>query len=299
MKGKVVLLGTSSAMPTPERNNSGVFLQYKGKGFLFDCGEGTNRQIMKAGLNISSLDCIFISHLHTDHTLGLPGLIETLNMDSKSKIKIFSPDGIGNFLKCFFDQFYTPEIKVEIKELKPKDRPFTVFDHLEFNVFAVGLNHLVECIGFSFVEKPKRRFIKEKIKKLGLKTEDFKTLREKGYIKKDGKIITEEEITEEVKGFKFTYIPDTYKTDNIIKLAKESDVLVIECTYLDEEEKAKRYGHLTLEHILEIAPELDCRKIVLTHFSKKYKNPEKFRERIRKAGAGNIILGEDFMSFDF
>ena len=299
MKGKVVLLGTSSAMPTPERNNSGIFLQYKGKGFLFDCGEGINRQIMKAGLNIYSLDYIFISHLHTDHTLGLIGVIETLDMHDKSKIKIFSPKGIGDFLKCFFDRFYTPEIKVDTKELKPEDRPFTVLDHLEFNIFAVRLNHLVECTGFSFVEKPKRRFIKEKIEKLKLKTEDFKILRGKGYIKKDGKIIKEEEITEEVKGFKFTYIPDTYKTDNIIKLAKDSDILVIECTYLDEEEKAKKYGHLTLEYILEIAPELNCRKIVLTHFSKRYQNPEKFRERIKKSDVENIILGEDFMSFYF
>ncbi|MDQ7055521.1 MAG: MBL fold metallo-hydrolase [Persephonella sp.] len=275
-------------------------MQYKGKGFLFDCGEGIQRQIMKAGFNIYSLDYIFISHLHTDHILGLPGLIETLDIYDKSNIKIFSPDGIEEFLKCFFfDQFYTPEIKIEIKSLETKDTPFSVIDNSEFSVVGISLNHIIECTGFSFIEKPKRKFVKEKIEELKLKTEDFINLRKKGYIKRDGKIVTEEEITEEIKGFKFTYIPDTYKTDNIIKLAKDSDILVIECTYLDEEEKAGKYGHLTLDYIIEITPELNCKKIVLTHFSRRYKNLEKFMKKIRKSGLKNIVLGEDFMIFDF
>ena len=300
MKGKVVLLGTSSAMPTKDRNNSGVYLGYKGEGFLFDCGEGTQRQIMRAGLSIYRIDKIFISHLHTDHILGLPGLIETLDMHDKDSIEIHSVKGLKNVIDCVLNGvIYAPDIQININEHSFSADVFTIFESKEFRIKAVGLNHVVDCLGFSFEEKPKRKYNKEKIKQLDLQGSDFIQLEKVGYINKNGKIIKKEEITFVEKGFKFTYIPDTYRTENIIKLAKESDLLVIESTYLNEENKAREYGHLTLEYILQIYPELECKKIVLTHFSRRYSSLEEFENRIREEGITNIFLGHDFMEISF
>lgn len=300
MKGKVVLLGTSSAMPTKDRNNSGVYLRYKGEGFLFDCGEGTQRQIMRAGLSIYRIDKIFISHLHTDHILGLPGLIETLDMHDKDSIEIHSVKGLKNVIDCVLNGvIYAPDIQININEHSFSADVFTIFEGKEFRIKAVGLNHVVDCLGFSFEEKPKRKYNKEKIKQLDLQGSDFIQLEKVGYINKNGKIIKKEEITFVEKGFKFTYIPDTYRTENIIKLAKESDLLVIESTYLNEENKAREYGHLTLEYILQIYPELECKKIVLTHFSRRYSSLEEFENRIREEGITNIFLGHDFMEISF
>ena len=300
MKGKVVLLGTSSAMPTKDRNNSGVYLRYKGEGFLFDCGEGTQRQIMRAGLSIYRIDKIFISHLHTDHILGLPGLIETLDMHDKDSIEIHSVKGLKNVIDCVLNGvIYAPDIQININEHSFSADVFTIFEGKEFRIKAVGLNHVVDCLGFSFEEKPKRKYNKEKIKQLDLQGSDFIQLEKVGYINKNGKIIKKEEITFVEKGFKFTYIPDTYRTENIIKLAKESDLLVIESTYLNEENKAREYGHLTLEYILQIYPELECKKIVLTHFSRRYSSLKEFENRIREEGITNIFLGHDFMEISF
>jgi len=300
LKGKVVLLGTSSAMPTPERNNSGVYLLYKGEGFLFDCGEGTQRQIMKAGLSIYKTGRVFISHLHTDHILGLPGLIETLDMHDKPSVDVYSISGLKEVLGCVMNgMIYAPDIKISIKEFLWEDTVFTVAEGRDFTVKGTGLNHVVDCLGYSFEENPVRKFIKSKIKELSLSSFDFIKLKREGFIKKYGRIYTIEELTIQKKGFKFTYIADTYRTDNIIKLAKGSDILVIEATYLNEEDKAKQYGHLTLEYILEIYPELECRKIVLTHFSRRYRDTQPFEKRIKEAGAENIIIGSDFLTLEF
>ncbi|SNZ08194.1 ribonuclease Z [Persephonella hydrogeniphila] len=300
MKGKIVLLGTSSAMPTKDRNNSGIYLQYKGEGFLFDCGEGTQRQIMRAGLSVYKTDYIFISHLHTDHTLGLPGLIETLDMHDKPAVEIHSVKGIKSILDCVLNGvIYAPDIEIKINEYIPEKEPFTTIDDRDFVVRAVGLNHVVDCIGFSFEEKPKVKYIKEKIKELNLSSTDFVRLKSEGFVYKDGKKIKKEDISVVQGGFKFTYIPDTYRTESIIKLARGSDILVIESTYLNEEDKAKEYGHLTLEYILEIYPKLECKKIVLTHFSRRYKDTSLFEKRIRAEGINNIVTGRDFMEFVF
>ena len=300
MKGKVVLLGTSSAMPTVDRNNSGIYMKYKGEGFLFDCGEGTQRQIMKAGLSIYQVDKIFISHLHTDHTLGLPGLLETLDMHDKPRVDIYSIHGLQKVLGCVLNGvIYAPDIDINIHEFEPQNEVFTIFENKEYTVKSIGLNHVVDCIGFSFEEKPKRKFIKEKIKELELTDKDFIRLKSEGKIIKDGQVITKEEITYEEKGFKFTYIPDTYKTDNIIKLVKGSDILVIEATYIDEEDKAREYGHLTLEYILEIYPQLECKQIILTHFSRRYKDMKPYIKKIQEKGYQNILIGRDFMEIKF
>ncbi len=301
MKGKVVLLGTSSAVPTKERNNSSIFLKYKGEAFLFDCGEGTQRQIIKADLNMYRINHIFISHLHSDHVLGLPGLIQTIDfLGEKEKINVHSVVGIKEKGECLLKgSIYQPEMETVFHEYEHSDEPFKIVETDDYTVKGISLNHTVECFGFSFEEKEKVVFDKRKIAELSLSKEDFVSFREKGFTERNGKKIYLQEVSRKQKGFKFTYIPDTYKTENILKISKESDILVIECTYLDEEEKARKYKHLTLEYILEIHPLLKCKKIILTHFSRRYSSMDVFKRKIKEKGIENIFIGKDFMGFEF
>jgi len=301
MKGKIVLLGTSSALPTKERNNSGIYLKYLGEAVLFDCGEGTQRQIIHAALNLFKINHIFISHLHSDHILGLPGLIQSIDfLGEKEKIYVHGVKGLKEKAICLLKgSIYEPEMETVILEYEKSDEPFLMVETDLYRIKAISLNHVVDCFGFSFEEKEKRVFNKKLIEKLSLTPEDFKNLKENGFTVKNGKRISIDEISQIKKGFKFTYIPDTYRTENILKIAKESDILVIESTYLDEEEKAKEYKHLTLNYILDIYPSLECKKVVLTHFSRRYKNLEDFRRRINSKGIKDIVLGKDFLSFEF
>lgn len=301
MKGKIVLLGTSSAVPTKERNNSSVYLKYKGEAFLFDCGEGTQRQIITADLNMYRINHIFISHLHSDHVLGLPGLIQTIDfLGEKERLYVHGVKEIKEKGECLLKgSIYEPEMETVFLEYENSNEPFVILDKEDYQIKAVSLNHVVECFGYSFEEKRKIVFDKEKIKQLNLEKEDFVNLKNKGFTEKNGKIVKIEDVSTQKEGFKFTYIPDTYRTENIIKLAKNSDVLVIECTYLNEEDRAEKYKHLTLEYILEIYPRLNCKKVILTHFSRRYKNLDEFRKRIEKKEYKNILLGKDFLTIEF
>ncbi len=300
MKGKVVLLGTSSGIPTKDRNTTSIYFQYLGKSFLFDCGEGTQRQIFKADLNINKIDYIFFTHLHGDHILGAPGLIQTLDFHGKKKLKIFGTPSTSEKIDCLIKgSVYNKEIELDINEIQPPDKVQKVYQEEDFYINAVSMNHVIDCVGYSFIEKDKIVYDKDKIKKLGLKREDFIKLETEGFTIKDNKKIKKEELTITKKGFKFTFITDTYKTKNIIDLAKDSDILVIESTYFDEEDKAKEYKHLTFKYILQIYPQLNCKKIILTHFSRKYASLEIFKKEIERRKLNNIYIGYDFFSIEF
>ncbi len=301
MRGKVVLLGTSSAVPTKERNNSSVYFSYEGEAFLFDCGEGTQRQIIQADLNMFKINRIFISHLHSDHVLGLPGLIQTIDfLGDKERIYVYGVKGIKEKGNCLLNgSIYEAEMETIFVEIEGRDEPCSVIETDKYKVKCISLNHTVDCLGFSFEEKERRIFDKEKVKFFNLTKEDFIKLKKDGYTYKRGRKINLDEVSTEKKGFKFTYIPDTYRTDNIIKLAKNSDILVIECTYFDEEDRALKYKHLTLKYILEIYPLLNAKKIILTHFSRRYKSLDIFENEIKKKNINNVYLGKDFMEFVF
>ncbi len=301
MKGKVVLLGTSSGIPTKDRNTTAIYFQFLGDAFLFDCGEGTQRQIFKADLNINRINYIFLTHLHGDHVLGLPGLIQTLDFHGKKELKIFGTPTTEEKVNCLLrGSYYYQEIKLNIKEIKPPQELKCIYQGENFIVNTIGLNHVVDCVGYSFIEKDKIVYKKDLIKKLGLTKDDFISLERNGFTEKNGKILKKEELIEKKRGFKFTFITDTYRTDNIIKLAKDSDILVIEATYFDEEDKAREYKHLTFKYILEIFYQLNCKKIILTHFSRKYSSLKPFQKEIKRLNLEDrILLGYDFFSIEF
>ncbi|MEO2154289.1 MAG: ribonuclease Z [Nanoarchaeota archaeon] len=313
MKGRFIILGTSSAIPTKERNHSAIYFQYKNNSFLFDCGEGTQRQIQIANLSFFRIEKIFISHLHGDHTLGLPGLLQTLDFHDKDYLEIYGPKGIKELInlvpKCFY--LNTEDLKINVFELeelaknnnREVNQVFKVFEDNDFIINSIKLNHTVNSFAYSFKEKSILKIDKEKISKLKLSSLEIKELIEKKEIIKGGKEINLKDISYLKKGFKFTYIADTYYTENIFKIAKDSDYLIIECTYFNENDLAKEYKHLSFDIFKkEIYPklkELNVKNIILTHFSRRYKDLSIFEEEIKRSKMKNVYLAYDFMKFEF
>ena len=172
-----------------------------------------------------------------------------------------------------------------------------------YRVLSIGMNHTVDCIGYAFEEREKFKYDRQKVKELGLKANHFKELEEKGFTTLNGKKIEKHQLGEFKRGFKFTYITDTYYTENIFSLAQNSDYLVLECTYFDEDEYAEAVKHLSFNifrtRIYPRLRELGVKNIVLTHFSRRYKDLSMFEEAIKKHKMENVYLAHDLMSFTF
>lgn len=297
MSINLTLLGTSSMVPTKERNVQSIHLDYKGEGILIDCGEGTQRQMNIAGINRTKVKKILISHWHGDHVSGLIGLIQTLgNSKDVSKLEIYGPLGTKKSMNhllntCIFELI----VDLEINELDLKEQK-VFYENEDYFLEATPLNHGVPCLGYSFIEKNKRKINLAKAKRHGIEQGPLLGNIQKGIpIKKDGIIIMPEDVSTLVKGKKVTIIADTSSTSNAQNLALESDLLICEATYKkSEEEKANKYRHLTAEQAALIASRADVKKLLLVHFSQRYKEVDELLEEAKNIFP-NTQLGFDFM----
>jgi len=293
---EITFLGTSSMVPTKERNHSAIFISYKNQGILVDCGEGTQRQMKIAGLKLVKINKILISHWHGDHVLGLAGLLQTLSSGSNTysgTLEIYGPPGFSKQ----FDQLNTAfntELAFEIKVIEAK--PGIIFSDKEFRIEAAELEHSVISYGYNIVEQDKRHIKTDFVKKLGIpqgpllgKLQDGKA------IKWNGKTVKAEQATSVTKGKKLTIISDTGLCKSCIDLAEDADLLICESTYANSlQEKAEQYKHLTAGQAGLIANKAGVKKLVLTHFSQRYKNTQQVEEDARTV-FDNVTAAKDFM----
>lgn len=291
---EITFLGTSAMVPTKERNTSAILLSYKAENILIDCGEGTQRQLRIAGIKPTKITKILISHWHGDHMLGLPGLLQTLGASEYSGVlKIFGPEGSSKQIEKMLDAFVF-ENKVNFTVVDIKKKRF--FEDKDFALEALPLNHKITCLGFSFIEKDRRRIKVKEIAKLGIPEGPLLGKLQMGkHVTFKGKNIDPDKVTYTVKGKKITYIADTLLCDNCIELAENADLLISESVYASSlEEKAKEYKHLTAHQAGMIANQANAKKLVLTHFSQRYKNTQEIEEDARSV-FNNIVCAEDFM----
>lgn len=294
---RLIFLGTSSVYPTKERNHQSVALKYGGEIILFDCGEGTQRQMRIAKLKLSKLSKILISHWHGDHVLGLPGLLQSCAMDNRVEpLEIWGPPSTKEKIK-YIQKTYDLILpfKLIIHEVKNKKTQI-VGEEIKYEIFAASLTHPCECLGFSFKEKDKIKINTDYLKKIGL-TKDpiLKKLQQCKNINWNNNKIKAKDATFIEKGKKITYIVDTSENENIIELARNSDVLICESTYLNElKNQAKERGHLTAKQAGSIAKKANVRKLILTHFSQRY---PKLTPLINEAKSKfkNTSAAKDFM----
>ncbi|MCX6709815.1 MAG: ribonuclease Z [Candidatus Woesearchaeota archaeon] len=291
---EIVFLGTSSMVPTKERNHSAIFFSHNSEGILFDCGEGTQRQLKIAGINPNRINKILLSHWHGDHVLGLPGLLQTLASNGyDSKLQIFGPKGTKSNIKHLFKAFYfLNKLDLEIIEVKKKK----FFENSEYSLEAYSLEHKVPCLGFRFVEKDKRKVEMAKAKKLGLSEGPLiGEIQEGKTIVFNGKKITPSMITYMQKGIIIGYISDTNKCNSCLSIARDADVLISEATFgIGFDEKAEEYTHMTAKDAGMIASGGNAKKLILTHFSQRYKSTDEILEEAQNYFA-NTICAYDFM----
>lgn len=292
---EVVFLGTSSMIPTKERNHSAILISFKGNNILVDCGEGTQRQLKMAGLRVSKINKILITHWHGDHVLGLPGLIQTLAAEGYDKVlEIYGPKGTKEKFKYMFKafEFDQNKIKLDIKDVNKGN----FFENEDFVLEALPLEHGIPSLGYNFIEKDRRKIELVKVKKFGIKEGPLLGKLQNGKtIAFKGKKIKPQEVSYVVKGKKISFVSDTLVCKNAYTLAKNADLLICESTYCsDLEEKSKEYYHMTAKQAGSIANRVNVKKLILTHISARYKDLKEI-ENDAKDIFENVKCSYDFM----
>lgn len=291
---ELLFLGTSSMVPTKERNQSGILLSHKTEAVLIDCGEGTQRQLKIAGVPLTKITKILITHWHGDHVLGLPGLIQSLAASDYSRaLEIYGPAGTKKHFEFMFKAFvFDREIRLDIKEIGAGK----FIDNGLFSVEAYQLKHGVPTLGYRFVEKDRRKVNMKKVEQLGIPDGPLIGRLQKGHkIKLKGKIIAPDDVSTVIRGRIIGIIADTVMCNSLADIANGADVVVSEATYSSKlKGKGDEYGHLTARSAAEVANRAGAKKLVLTHFSARYKNALELAEDARNL-FDNVICAEDLM----
>ena len=289
---EIVFLGTAGMHPTKERNLFSVLFRYNAENILIDCGEGTQRQLRIIDIPSTKITRIFLTHLHGDHINGIPGLLQNLQANQYSKeIEIYGPKGLKELMHHIF-KIAGIGLKVKINEISQG----IVYKNKDFYVEAKELEHSTKVYGYSFIENDKRRINLSYLKKFKLKKHVLIGDLQRGKdIVYGGKKIKAKNATVLVKGKKMTLITDTAYCNNAISLAKDSDLLISECTFETSlKEKAKAYKHLTAEDAANIAKKSKSKKLILTHFSQRYNDTKGLVKEAKKIFK-DTIDAKDFM----
>ncbi len=297
---KITFLGTSGTIPSVERNSPAVFVQFGGQRMLFDCGEGTQRQMMIAKTGFRNLDNIFITHLHTDHFIGIFGLIETMSLNERSKdLNVYCPR--AEVLKALFEYFGYDQLNYNVKVRELKDGDEVKFD--DFRVVAFKTEHIVKSVGYAIIENDRRgKFNREKAEKeLGIPPGPLYAKLARGEtIVWKGKVITPDMVLGKTrKGRKVVYTGDTRPTERTVEIARNADLLIHDASFKEElKEWAIESGHSTAKEAAEVAKAANVKKLILTHISTRHsKDTTPLLEEAKKVFS-NTIVAEDFLSIE-
>ena len=277
---KITFLGTSAMLPTPDRNHSAIFLEHQQEGILFDCGEGTQKQLRIAHIKPSKISKILITHFHGDHMLGIPGIIQNLAAHSyQEQLQIFGPPGLKSRIKKLLSSIiFQGKLDMKLQEISPG----IFYKSSQFSLEARKLNHgNITCYGYAFRQADKLKINIEYTKKFGLTQHPIlKQLQQGRSIVWKGNKIGVKQATLKKSGKKIAVILDTKPCTAASALAKNADLAIIESTWLDS--KNKTGYHLTAEEASSIAKKSRCKKLALTHFSQRYQDVTAFELAAKK-----------------
>lgn len=297
----VVFLGTAGSVPTPQRSLPAIAIRRKNEIILFDCGEGLQRQMIKARVSFHRKTKVFITHMHGDHVLGLPGLLQTMSLMNRDKVlEIYGPPGVAAFVKAIEETVkFVPTFSVHVKEI---EKSGVACKEKEYEVHAIWVDHSTPTLAYALVEKPRSgKFYPEKAKALGVPEGPLWSKLQQGSRVElpDKRTVKPEEVLGSSRpGRKIVYTGDTRPTENLVDFAKNADLLVHETTFDDELfETAQEEGHSTPSGAAETAKKAKVKLLVLTHLSARYKNTDVLLEQAKKIFA-KVDAAEDFMKIE-
>jgi ribonuclease Z len=287
----LVVLGTASQVPTRHRNHNGYLLRWDGEGILFDPGEGTQRQMLRAGVAAHDLNRLCVTHFHGDHSLGLAGVIQRINLDRVPHPVTAHYPRSG---QRFFDRLrYATAYResVALAEQPVSGEGGVLAETPSYTLDARRLSHPVESYGYRLVEPDGRRMLPELLAEHGIRGPDVGLLQREGSLRG----VTLDDVSEVRRGQRFAFVMDTRLCDGVNELADGCDMLVIESTFLDgDHQLASDHGHLTVGQAARVAAGGGVRHLVLTHFSQRYSDPEEFERQARAAGfTGELTVARD------
>ena len=295
---EIIFLGTSSAVHSYNRNHPAIILKAFGETMLFDCGEGTQRQLIFAKVSPMKISKIFLSHYHGDHILGLPGLLQSMNFRGReTKLTIYGPKGLNTLKNAIFNLGYCKiDFPIEFIEIGTE----TIESCEEYIIKSQDVNHQVPCLAYTVKELKKPRFLREKAIELGVPVGPaFGKLHNGEEVEVNGKIIKPEQVLGPArKGNKVTYSGDTTPCEEMIEFAKDSTLLIHESTYVNEDaDKAKDNFHSTSSDAARIAKKSNSKQLVLTHFSTRYTSLDDLLKEAKEIFE-NTKLEKDFMKIE-
>ena len=278
---QLIFLGTGGTIPTDRRSLPATVIQCEREILLFDCGEGAQHRYLQSGLRLNRPMKIFITHLHGDHILGLPGLLQTFSLLGRDNpLTIFGPPGISAFIKAMIRTVkFHLSFPLSLKEIHNG----TVVRTEDYKIESAPANHSVPCLSYAFVESDKPgKFHPDKAIALGLKPGPmFGDLQRGLKVRVGRKVVKPSQVMDQPqRGIKIVLSGDTYYSKNLVALAAKADILVHECTFDDSlHEKAMSDLHSTPEIAAKVAKQAKVQKLILNHITQRYPEPEKLLEQ--------------------
>jgi len=294
---RVTFLGTSGAVPTTQRNTSAVFVNREGDRLLFDCGEGTQRQMMRFGTGFA-VDHVFVTHCHGDHVLGLPGLVQTLDFNGRdAPLTVHAPHGTRSRIEDLVGVAGTdPDFPVRVRQVGPGD---TVLDGDGYEVRGVRTDHRTHSLGYAIVEDDRKgRFDRETAEnELNIPPgPKYSKLHRGDPVEHDGRTVDPEEVVGPSRpGRRVVYTGDTRPTDSVVEAAANADLLIHDATFAsDWADRARKTAHSTAREAAEIADDAGAKRLALVHVSTRYAGDVSPIER----EASERFAGEAFVPDD-
>lgn len=298
------ILGCGSATPSLRHMPSAQVVDHRGKLFMVDCGEGAQLQMMKMRLKFGKLNNIFISHLHGDHFLGLPGLISTMALHEKGSALTVHIFREGAELLQSMMQFLVGDTPFDLRFniIDPAARRQLLYEDSSLTVHSFPLFHRVPTVGFLFAEKPKPRHIDgPAVRFYGVPHYLMEQLRAGAdFICPDGTVVPNARLTTEpTPSSSYAYCTDTMADRRVVASVRGVDTLFHDCTYGDDgAPNAASYGHSTARQAADIARRAGARTLVLGHFSKRYNSELPLVEQAAEVFPGKIIAANEGMTID-
>lgn len=300
-KFQIDILGCGSATPSVRHNPSGQIINFRDRLMMVDCGEGSQLAMRRMGIGFNRLEQIFISHLHGDHCLGLPGLLSTMALHDKGgRIRLTLPqDGLDRMRDII--SFFCPDSPYEIEYQGVGSEPCIVTDDRALTVEAFQLKHRVPCLGYIFREKPKTRHLRgDMIKFFGIPIADLHAIRQGAdWTAPDGRVIANERLTTEADpSVSYAYCSDTMFSPEVAEAVKGVDVIYHEATYDDSlAEQARRRGHSTAREAGRIARMAGAKRLIIGHYSNRYTSTELLLRQAREE-FDNVTAADEGMKID-